>query len=87
MHAASTDDDGTLAATRGFGTYMVGFVYGLHPDALFVVLPALALPTRIGASMYIGMFVVGTVLAMGGYSLAIGKQRLGQFNAAGCCGD
>eukprot|EP00803_Ostreobium_quekettii_P003276 evm.model.scf_647.4 EVM.evm.TU.scf_647.4 scf_647:51899-56617(+) len=70
--AASADDDGTLATTRGFSTYMVGFVYGLHPDALFVVLPALALPTRLGASMYIGMFVVGTVLAMGGYSLAIG---------------
>lgn len=63
-----------LAVQRGFGTYMIGFVYGLHPDALFVVLPALALPTRMGAFMYISMFVVGTVTAMGGYSLMIGKR-------------
>ncbi|CAD7705240.1 unnamed protein product [Ostreobium quekettii] len=64
--------DGAMAKRRGLGTYMMGFVYGLHPDALFVVLPALALPTRLGAFMYIGMFVFGTVMAMGGYSLAIG---------------
>lgn len=57
---------------KGLGTYIMGFMYGLHPDALFVVLPALALPTRLGAFSYIGMFVVGTVLAMGGYSFVIG---------------
>jgi len=63
---------GAVAKRKGLGTYFMGFLYGLQPDSLFVVLPALALPSRIGAFMYISMFVIGTVAAMGGYSLAIG---------------
>ncbi|GMH45168.1 hypothetical protein BSKO_13125 [Bryopsis sp. KO-2023] len=69
----SGSGDATLSARRkGWGTYMMGFVYGLQPDALFIVLPALALPTRFAAFSYISMFVIGTVLAMGGYTLMIG---------------
>jgi hypothetical protein len=37
-----------------------------------VVIPALALPTKLAAIAYCSMFVVGTVTAMGGYTLLIG---------------
>ncbi|EFJ52979.1 hypothetical protein VOLCADRAFT_55289, partial [Volvox carteri f. nagariensis] len=56
----------------GFATYATGIVYGLQPDALFVVIPALALPTKLAAIAYCSMFVIGTVSAMGGYTLLIG---------------
>lgn len=59
-------------ARLGLATYGTGIVYGLQPDALFVVVPALALPTKLAAIAYCVMFVIGTVTAMGGYTLAIG---------------
>lgn len=58
----------------GFTTYATGIVYGLQPDALFVVIPALALPTKLAAIAYCSMFVIGTVSAMGGYTLLIGER-------------
>ncbi|GAB4823599.1 hypothetical protein N2152v2_010645 [Parachlorella kessleri] len=72
--------DGVLVArpkavsTKGFGTlatFATGIVYGLQPDALFVIVPALALPTKVAATAYIFCFVAGTVCAMGGYSAVI----------------
>ena len=59
---------------RGFGlaTFATGIVYGLQPDALFVIIPALALPTKLAATAYIFMFVAGTVAAMGAYTGIIG---------------
>jgi len=63
---------GTSIAKRTLGTYAIGFVYGLQPDSLFVVLPALALPTPLATLSYVVMFVIGTVCAMAGYTLAIG---------------
>lgn len=68
---------GVLAAggeRRGFGlaTFATGIVYGLQPDALFVIVPALALPTKLAAVAYILMFVLGTVAAMGAYTGVIG---------------
>lgn len=59
---------------RGFGiaTFATGIVYGLQPDALFVIVPALALPTKLAAVAYILMFVLGTVAAMGAYTGIIG---------------
>jgi hypothetical protein len=74
-------DGSTIAASSssfqqqakvGLATYATGIVYGLHPDALFVVIPALALPTKLAAIAYCSMFVFGTVAAMGGYTLVIG---------------
>ena len=44
----------------------------LQPDALFVIVPALALPTKLAAAAYILMFVLGTVAAMGAYTGLIG---------------
>lgn len=61
------------ALKLGFTTYATGIVYGLQPDALFVVIPALALPTKLAAIAYCTMFVIGTVAAMGGYTALIGK--------------
>lgn len=61
---------------RIWGTYLMGFVHGLQPDSLYLVLPALALPTRLAAAAYVSMFVAGTILSMGGYCLAIGKINL-----------
>ncbi|GFR44440.1 hypothetical protein Agub_g5679 [Astrephomene gubernaculifera] len=62
----------TAGLRSGLGTYATGIVYGLQPDALFVVVPALALPTKLAALSYCSSFVVGTVAAMGGYTLVIG---------------
>lgn len=55
------------AATLG-----TGVLYGLQPDSLFVIIPALALPSTLAAFTYCMMFVIGTVLAMGGYTLFLG---------------
>ena len=63
-----------LGKGKGFGlaTFATGIVYGLQPDALFVIIPALALPTKLAATAYILMFVLGTVAAMGAYAGVIG---------------
>lgn len=45
-----------------------------QPDALFVIVPALALPTKLAAAAYILMFVLGTVAAMGAYTGVIGER-------------
>ncbi|XP_042509630.1 uncharacterized protein LOC122085217 [Macadamia integrifolia] len=66
----------------GFATFATGIVHGLQPDALMMVLPALALPSRMAGAAFLGMFLLGTVLAMGSYTVFIGscsralKQRI-----------
>jgi sulfite exporter TauE/SafE len=52
----------------GPATFLTGIVYGLQPDALLMVLPALSLPSRAAGAAFLGMFLVGTVLAMGSYT-------------------
>lgn len=59
---------------KALGTYAMGIVHGLQPDAAFVVIPALALPTKLAAVAYCSLFVVGTVSAMGGYTMLIGAS-------------
>jgi hypothetical protein len=49
-------------------------VHGLQPDALYVVIPALALPTKLAAVSFIFMFVIGTCVSMGAYTLLIGER-------------
>ncbi|KAL1811114.1 hypothetical protein ACET3Z_021179 [Daucus carota] len=56
----------------GFATFATGIVHGLQPDALLMVLPALALPSRLAGAAFLGMFLVGTVIAMGSYTVFIG---------------
>lgn len=54
------------------GTFASGVVYGLQPDAFFVIIPALALPTKAAVLAFVFMFVAGTILAMGSYTGLIG---------------
>lgn len=57
----------------GFATFATGIVHGLQPDALMMVLPALALPSRVSGAAFLIMFLVGTVVAMGSYTVFIGS--------------
>ncbi|CAA2993932.1 uncharacterized protein LOC111392020 isoform X1 [Olea europaea subsp. europaea] len=56
----------------GFATFATGIVHGLQPDALMMILPALALPSRLAGAAFLFMFLVGTVIAMGSYTVFIG---------------
>ncbi|KAE9620326.1 hypothetical protein Lalb_Chr01g0001931 [Lupinus albus] len=57
----------------GFATFATGIVHGLQPDALMMVLPALALPSRLAGAAFLIMFLFGTVFAMGSYTVFIGS--------------
>ncbi|XP_073041343.1 chloroplast protein FOR GROWTH AND FERTILITY 2-like [Primulina eburnea] len=57
----------------GFTTFATGVVHGLQPDALLMILPALALPSRLAGAAFLFMFLVGTVFAMGSYTMFIGS--------------
>ncbi|XVE48851.1 hypothetical protein DITRI_Ditri01bG0035000 [Diplodiscus trichospermus] len=57
----------------GFATFATGIVHGLQPDALMMVLPALALPSRLAGAAFLIMFLLGTVVAMGTYTVFIGS--------------
>ncbi|GMH17854.1 hypothetical protein Nepgr_019695 [Nepenthes gracilis] len=57
----------------GFTTFATGIMHGLQPDALMMVLPALALPSRLSGAAFLCMFLVGTIVAMGGYTVFIGS--------------
>ncbi|XP_024370157.1 chloroplast protein FOR GROWTH AND FERTILITY 2 [Physcomitrium patens] len=52
----------------GPATFITGIVHGLQPDALLMILPALSLPSRAAGAAFLGMFLLGTVLAMGSYT-------------------
>lgn len=64
--------------TSNLHTLFTGIVFGLQPDALFVIVPALALPTKAAAMAYILMFVFGTVAAMGSYTAFIGESPIAE---------
>ncbi|XP_014500268.1 uncharacterized protein LOC106761252 [Vigna radiata var. radiata] len=57
----------------GFATFATGIVHGLQPDALMMMLPALALPSRLAGAAFLIMFLIGTVIAMGSYTVFIGS--------------
>ncbi|CAA2978511.1 uncharacterized protein LOC111379210 [Olea europaea subsp. europaea] len=57
----------------GFATFAAGIAHGLQPDALMMILPALALPSRLAGAAFLSMFLVGTVIAMGSYTVFIGS--------------
>ena len=62
-----------MSTQKSWATYATGIVYGLQPDALFVVVPAL-LMEPLAALAYCTLFVIGTVTAMGGYTFVIGER-------------
>lgn len=57
----------------GFATFATGIVHGLQPDALIMILPALALPSRFAGAAFLSMFLLGTVLSMSSYTAFIGS--------------
>ncbi|KAL6531898.1 Chloroplast protein FOR GROWTH AND FERTILITY 2 [Orobanche minor] len=57
----------------GLATFGTGIIHGLQPDALMIILPALALPSRLAGAAFLVMFLVGTVIAMGSYTVFIGS--------------
>ncbi|GLJ25217.1 hypothetical protein SUGI_0482460 [Cryptomeria japonica] len=57
----------------GFATFATGIIHGLQPDALMMILPALALPSRLAGAAFLCMFLFGTVLAMSCYTVFIGS--------------
>lgn len=61
-------------ASSLLGTFATGVVYGLQPDSLFVIVPALTLSSQAAGAAYMTAFVVGTVVAMGGYAGCIGEK-------------
>ncbi|XP_075521009.1 chloroplast protein FOR GROWTH AND FERTILITY 2-like [Primulina tabacum] len=64
----------TIAKKKiGFATFATGIVHGLQPDALMMILPALALPSRLAGAAFLFMFLIGTVVAMGSYTVFIGS--------------
>eukprot|EP00898_Chlorokybus_atmophyticus_P005800 jgi/Chlat1/6220/Chrsp44S05810 len=74
----SLSPDGTAAAAISkqrfnIATFTTGIVHGLQPDALLVILPALALPKAAGAAFLV-TFLIGTVCAMGSYTAFIGAS-------------
>ena len=55
-------------------SFYMGVLHGVAGSSHFVgVLPALALPSRNAALIYIGAFGVGTVVAMTGFAAAVGS--------------
>jgi hypothetical protein len=58
-------------------SFYMGILHGLAGSSHFLgVLPALALPTKNAAFVYLGAFGIGTVLAMTGFAAAIGAAGL-----------
>eukprot|EP00850_Spirogloea_muscicola_P023296 SM000345S12837 [mRNA] locus=s345:90936:92480:+ [translate_table: standard] len=57
----------------GTATFVTGVVHGLQPDALLMVLPALALPSKLASAAFLVMFLLGTIAAMGTYTACIGS--------------
>lgn len=68
----SKKQPGKSGLRHSMGIFATGVVYGCNPDALFCVIPAITLPTKLAAATYTAMFVLGTVGAMGGYTAFIG---------------
>ncbi|KAK7277411.1 hypothetical protein RIF29_18563 [Crotalaria pallida] len=66
-------DNPTLGKKIGFATFATGIIHGLQPDALMMVLPALALPSHLAGAAFLIMFLIGTVVAMGSYTVFIGS--------------
>ncbi|KAG7584051.1 Urease accessory protein UreH-like transmembrane domain [Arabidopsis suecica] len=73
LENGETDEKSSKKKKIGFATFATGIVHGLQPDALMMVLPALALPSRIAGASFLIMFLIGTVIAMGSYTVFIGS--------------
>ena len=69
-------------------SFCMGVLHGVAGSShFFGVLPALALPTRAAALMYIGAFGVGTVAAMTLFAAAVGSLGVAPGTTRGSPGD
>ncbi|XP_010516099.1 PREDICTED: uncharacterized protein LOC104791818 [Camelina sativa] len=73
LENGETDEKSSKKKKIGLATFATGIVHGLQPDALMMVLPALALPSRLAGASFLIMFLIGTVIAMGSYTVFIGS--------------
>ncbi|EPS65923.1 hypothetical protein M569_08854 [Genlisea aurea] len=72
--AVSSASESSVAKKKmGFATFGTGIIHGLQPDALMMILPALGLPSRLAGASFLVMFLVGTVVAMGSYTVLLGS--------------
>ncbi|GAQ81299.1 high-affinity nickel-transport family protein [Klebsormidium nitens] len=67
---------GTASSSKPFGvaTFITGIFHGFQPDALIMILPALALPSKLAGLSFLVTFLLGTILAMGSYTAFIGAS-------------
>lgn len=68
------DNIGVLAIKKqaNVATFATGIIHGLSPDALLIILPAMALPSKVAGASFLIMFLLGTITAMGSYAAFIG---------------
>jgi sulfite exporter TauE/SafE len=73
FHAPGVSHEDARAHRHGHAALAVGTLHGLAGSAhLLGVLPALALPTRAAAALYLAAFGLGTIAAMAAFSSFIG---------------
>lgn len=73
------DEEAQGGEAFSWKTFGTGVLSGMHPDALLLCLPALALPTRLAGISFLAAFGAGTLAAMGGFTAALhtAAQALG----------
>ncbi len=73
-HKPSVDHEKPAAHVHTHAAFGVGIIHGLAGSSHFLgILPALALPTRIEAIVYLIMFGIGTIAAMIIFSVSVGS--------------
>jgi len=73
VHRSGEAHDGPQAHVHVHAAFWVGTLHGLAGTAHLVgILPSLALPTARATAGYLGMFAVGTILAMTAFAVALG---------------
>jgi len=66
----------TWSSKRCGQMLVIGMMYGLQPDTVFSVLPAVGFSDLTHSFVYIAMVVFGTMAAAGIYTTVIGKCPL-----------
>ncbi|HMB69861.1 MAG TPA: High-affinity nickel transporter [bacterium] len=80
VHTPGTEHEEPHAHSHAHAAFGVGALHGLAGSShLLGVLPALALPTNAAAVAYLAGYGIGSIAAMGGFALAVGRfaHRLG----------
>jgi len=73
VHASAPGDGHALDHQHSHSALGIGLLHGLAGTAhLLGVLPALLLPTRLAASLYVLSFGLGAIVAMTGFSWVVG---------------